>query len=297
MKVLVYGATGSQAKPTVEHLLVRGHTPHAVTRSEANAAELRAQGAVPIVADLADPERLRAVTRDVDAVAFLLPAFLDSAADAEAMGRNAIAAAAAAEVDMFVWNASGAISESDVKLSIFNQLKQSGLPFVVLEPTTYMENWLGPWTAPSVRDRSELTYPVLADRKMGWIASSDVGALVVAALERPALAGRRYRVSGIETPTGPELAVLFSNALGRDVSYRTMTPDEMGAVLDDAFGKGAGASVAEMYRREQEDPDPPAKYHDMAAVLEELPVRMSTIEEWVTVHKDAFIQPNEGRRK
>ena len=289
MKVLVYGATGSQAKPTVEHLLARGHTPHAVTRSEANAAELRAQGAVPIVANLADPERLRAATQDVDSVVFLLPAFLDSAADAEVMGKNAIAAAVAAEVDLFVWNASGAVSESEPKVSIFSQLKKSGLPFVVLEPTTYMENWLGPWTAPAVRERNELTYPVLSDRKMGWIASSDVGALVVAALERPALSGRRYRISGVETPTGPELAILFSSALGRDVRYRTMTPDEMGAVLDDAFGKGAGKRVAEMYRREQEDPDPPAKYHDMRAVLEDLPVRMSTIEEWVTVHRDAFI--------
>lgn len=288
MKVLVYGATGSQAKPTVEHLLARGHTPHAVTRSEAHAAELRAQGAVPVVADLADSERLRAATRDVDSVAFLLPAFLDRGADAAAMGKNAIAAAAAADVELFVWNASGAISESEPKTSILDELQKSGLPFVVFEPTTYMENWLGPWTAPSVRERGELSYPVLADRKMGWIASADVGALVVAALERPALAGRRYRVSGIETPTGPQLATAFSNALGRDVSYRTMTPDEMGAVLDGLFGKGAGDRVAEMYRREQEDPDPRAKYHDMSAVLEDLPVRMSTIEEWVTVHRDAF---------
>jgi uncharacterized protein YbjT (DUF2867 family) len=151
-----------------------------------------------------------------------------------------------------------------------------------------MENWLGPWTAPSVREQDLLTYPVLADRKMGWIASNDVGALVVAALERPQLAGKRFAISGVETPTGPELAAIFSDACGKEIRYRTLSPEEMGAVLDEVFGPGAGNRVAEMYRREQNDPDPPRKYHDMAPVLEALPVTMSTISDWVKAHKEAF---------
>ncbi len=270
-----------------------GHTPHVLTRNADNAARLEAAGAVPAIGDLCDLDRLRAATSEVDSVAFLLPAFLDDPAEALTFGRNAVDAASMAGVDMFVWNASGEISdeagESNAKLAILQHLQESALPFVVFEPTTYMENWLGPWTAPSIRDNNELTYPVLADRKMGWIASEDVCALVVAALERPELAGNRYPISGIESPTGPELAAEFAAALGRDISYRTMTPEEMGAVLDDAFGPGAGDNVAEMYRREQEDPDPPDKFHDMSSVLEALPVRMSTIKEWVTVHKDALV--------
>ena len=287
MKVLVYGASGVQAGATVDHLLAAGHVPHALTRSEAGAAALQKKGAVPVIADLADKGSIETATTDVDAVAFLVPAFLDG--DGEEIADIAINAAVEACVAMFVWNASGAISESETKASILGLIEQSGLPSVVLEPTTYMENWLGPWTAPSVVSRNELSYPVLADRKMGWIAASDVGALVVAALERRALAGSRYAVSGIEKPTGPELAALFSAALGRGIRYRTMAPDEMGAVIDEAFGPGAGDNVAEMYRHEQEDPDPPAKHHDMTVVLEDLPVRMSTIEDWVTLHRSAFV--------
>jgi uncharacterized protein YbjT (DUF2867 family) len=273
----------------VDHLLAKGHTPFVVTRSADSAPSIESRGAVPVVADLADAAALAAATQNVDAVALLVPAFLDDPSQATVFGRNAISAARSADVVMFTWNASGAIDESDAKREILDYLDESGLPSVVFEPTTYMENWLGPWTAPSVRDRDELTYPVLAERNMGWIASADVGALVVAALERPALAGKRYRVSGIEAPDGPTLAAQFSVALDREIRYRTMTPAEMGAVLDDEFGPGAGDNVAEMYRREQEDPDPPPKYHDMSAVLEDMPVRMSTIEEWVRVHKDAFI--------
>ena len=293
MKVLVYGATGSQAGPTVKHLLRQGHTPHVLTRNLDKATEIQGAGGVPVVADLADFDRLCAASREVDSVAFLLPAFLDNPDDGLEFGRNAVDAAVQADIGMFVWNTSGEVSEdnseANAKLSILRHLQDSGLPFVALEPTTYMENWLGPWTAPSVRNHDELTYPVLPDRKIGWIASDDVGALVVAALEQPELAGSRYRISGIETPVGPELAAIFSAALGRDIRYRTMTPEEMGAVLDEAFGPGAGDGVAEMYRQEQENPDPPAKHHDMSPVLEALPVTMSTITEWVTVNKDAFV--------
>jgi uncharacterized protein YbjT (DUF2867 family) len=189
-----------------------------------------------------------------------------------------------------VWNTSGEIPDEgpDTKLSILEHLQASGLRHVLLEPTTYMENWLGPWTAPSVREKDLLTYPVLEDRQIGWLASADACALVVAALERPELAGNRYAISGIEAPTGSELAEIFSQACGREIRYRTLSPEEMGAVIDEAFGQGAGDSVAEMYRQEQQDPDPPRKYHDMAPVLEALPVTMTTISDWVKAHKKAF---------
>ena len=290
--MLVYGGSGSQAGPTVTHLLKRGHTPFVLTRSHDKASDLQTTGAIPVVGDLDDFDCLCAASSEVDAVAFLLPAFLENPDDSFKFGRHAIDAASRAGIELFVWNTSGEVSDDDsapnAKLSILRHLQASSLPYLLLEPTTYMENWLGPWTAPSVREKNLLTYPVLAAHKIGWIASDDVGALVVAALERPQLAGNRYPISGVEAPTGPELAAIFSAACNREIRYRTMSPEEMGAVLDKEFGAGSGDKVAEMYRQEQNDPDPPRKYHDMTPVLEALPVTMSTISEWVNTHKQAF---------
>ena len=290
MKVLVYGGTGSQAGPVVTHLLAQGHTPHVVTRSQQKAAQLEAAGAVPVLADLADFDRLCAASSETDAVAFLLPVFLDSPDNGVTFGRHAIDAAVQAGSQMFVWNASGEIPDQgpDTKLAILEHLQASGLPWLVLEPTTYLENLLGPWTAPSVRAHDVLTYPVLDDCRVGWLASDDMGKLVVAALERPQLTGRRYRVSGVETPTGPELAAIFSDACGRDIRYRTLSPEEMGAVIDESFGAGAGDKVAEMYRQEQQDPDLPPKFHDMKPVLKALPVTMTSISDWVKAHQKEF---------
>lgn len=293
MKVLVYGGTGTQARPTVEHLLRRHHEPYVLTRNPENAEDLAKLGATLVTADLSDVDLLHTASDKVDAVAFLLPAFLDNPEDGLQLGRNAVDAAKSAGVGLFVWNASGEIPDVedgvDTKCDLLNYLHASGVPNIVFEPTTYMENWLGPWTAPSVLQNGELTYPVLHDRKMGWIACDDVGALVVAALERPSLAGSHYRISGVETPTGPELAEIFAAACQKPVKYRTMSPEEMGQVLDSLFGSGAGDGVAEMYRREQNDPYPTPKFHDMSAVLDALPVKMTTIREWVEAHKDSFV--------
>lgn len=291
LKVLVYGATGAQAKPTVEQLIKRGHHPRIITRSKARVLEVHGQGVEAVICDMADRECLFAATQGMDGVAFLLPAFLDKPAEAVSYGRNAIDAAAQAGVSMFVWNTSGPIpdDESDSKAIIFKHLKQSGVPYLLLEPTTYMENWLGPWTAPSLQKRNQLSYPVLAGRKMGWLACRDICALVVAALERPELAGNRYKVSGIEAPVGPELARMFSRALGRTITYYAMAPEEMGAVLDRLYGPGSGDRIAEMYRKEQNDPDPEPNYHDMTPVLQALPVTMTDIETWVKAHAHHFI--------
>ena len=75
MKILVYGGTGSQARPTVTHLMKRGHLPYVLTRSNDKAADLREAGANAIVADMRDFDQLCAASNDMDAVAFLLPAF------------------------------------------------------------------------------------------------------------------------------------------------------------------------------------------------------------------------------
>jgi uncharacterized protein YbjT (DUF2867 family) len=93
LKVLVYGGTGSQAGPTVNHLLQRGHTPYVLTRNSDKAAELEAAGAVPVIGDLVDFDLLCAASSEVDAVAFLLPVFLDNPEDGFKFGKHAIDAA------------------------------------------------------------------------------------------------------------------------------------------------------------------------------------------------------------
>lgn len=294
LKVLVYGATGSQSSPVVHELLRRGHRPVVVTRSAEKAAPLAAAGAEVAVADMGDAERLAEMSRGMDAVALLIPFFVNPA-DAPAFGRNAIDAARAAGVELLVWNTSGPMPAAatgdpgiDVRLDTAEYLRASGVPHIIIQPTAYAENLLGPWTAPFVAAEDMVAYPNPPEARVGWIASADVGALMVAALERPELAGRSFAVSGLENASGPELAAAFSAALGRPIGYHPLPPREFGAILDSMFGPGAGAAAAAQYERAWESGQFPSMHVDMAPVLAELPVRMRTLREWVAEHAAAF---------
>ena len=295
LNVLVYGGTGSQASPTVRKLLERGHKPHVLTRNPQRAAELVAAGALTVEGDMADAERLRQVSEGIDAVALMIPFFLANPLEASQLARNAIDAAREAGVKLIVYNTSGPTPTEatgdpsvDLRVATIAYLRESGVPFVVIAPTGYLENMLGPWTAPNIVARDELTYPNAASTRVGWIASEDVGALVVAALERPVIAGSVFHVSGLENPNGDELATAVGEGLGRPLRYVAMEPEEFGAVLDSVFGPGAGAGAVAQYRRMREDPNPPPMWFDMQPVLTKLPVRMTSVKEWAAKHRAAF---------
>jgi nucleoside-diphosphate-sugar epimerase len=57
MKVLVAGATGAVGKQLVPRLVARGHEVTGITRTPSKADALREMGAMPVVADVLDPDQ------------------------------------------------------------------------------------------------------------------------------------------------------------------------------------------------------------------------------------------------
>ena len=298
LNVLVYGATGSQAGTVPTQLLERGHQPYVLTRSAHKATHHAKAGAIVVEGDMADANRLRELSEGMDAVSLLIP-FFANPAEVINYGRQAIDAAKAAGVNLLVWNTSGFIlpvrtgnPSIDVRIDILDYLQASGLPYIVLQPSVYLENLLGPWTAPFIANENRVTYPTPSDMPISWIASDDVSALVVAALERPELAGANWPISGLENPDGPALARAFSEGLGRSVDYYAMPPRDFGGILDQLFGPGAGAAAASEYQRMWDFPEQRPNFQaDMQPVLDKLPVRMTSISEWVAQHKAVFAAP------
>ena len=231
----------------------------------------------------------------MDAVSLLIPFFANPAEVAD-YGHRAIDAAKAAGVGLLVWNTSGAIlpfrtgnPAIDVRINVLDYLIKSGLPHIIIQPSVYLENLLGPWTMPFVQTQNRVAYPTPADMPVSWIASDDVSALVVAALQRPDLTGNNWPVSGLENPDGPALARAFSEGLDRPISYYVMPPQEFGGILDQAFAPGAGAAVASEYQQMHDFPERRPDFKaNMTPVLAELPVAMTSINQWVTQHKAAF---------
>ncbi len=279
----------------VVQLLDRGHDVRVLSRKGISSRPFPDKVQV-VRGDIVDPACLLVASKGVDVVAFMLPAFLEHPQNALDYASNAASAAAAGGVSLIVWNTSGRYPlpgesrHSDrLMLATHERLTAPGVPIVVVAPTTYMENLLGPWTVNGIRS-GRVAYPVLPERKMGWLASRDLCALIAAAIERPQLAGQIFRVSGIEGVTGPELAAIFSEVLQRKLNYQTLSPREMKEALEAAFGPGSGDAVAKEYALDQADPHPPLKHYEMSEVLAALPVRMTRLREWITENRAAFAQ-------
>jgi uncharacterized protein YbjT (DUF2867 family) len=291
LNVLVYGSTGAQASPIVKELVKQGHNPVLVTRSREKSIASEFANLKYAEADMLDKSRLVAITEGTDVVSLLIPFFLPDPQFGVLMAKNAVEAARIAKVKLIVWNSSGVIPHSntgnpatDIRIRIKDILTMSGIPYIIFQPSIYSENLLGPWTAPFVKNKNLLAYPLPEEIGIGWVTSKDVASLIVASIEKPELAGRSFLVSGMEKLTGIELAACFSKGLGRKITYYAMPPKEFGALLDTEFGPGAGAKAANEYQKLWDKKEFQETYFDMKEVLEFLPVKMTTMEEWVKEH-------------
>lgn len=296
MNVLVYGATGTQQFPVISSLKKKGANVYATTHREKNIERLTDAGATALLADMSDKNRLDEINKGIDAVSLLIPFFLPDPEHGLGMAKNAIDAALKNNVKLIVWNTSGFILPGkignpalDVRIDILEYLQQSGLPFITIQPSVYAENLLGPWTAPFVANRRQVAYPTPEEMPVGWIATNDVAALVAEAIFSPPLAGKHFRVSGLENLRGNQLAEKFTIGLGERVSYYELPPKEFGAILDELFGPGAGKGAEAMYQQIHDTRQYPIMFSDnMPDVLLQLPVKMTSIENWVSQNKNAF---------
>lgn len=301
LKVLVYGGTGSQGSAVVRALLEKGHKPFVLSRNGTKAEELVKAGAEIVIGNVNDKASLIAASKDMDAISLMTPIFTDVPPAVTA--RNAILAAQEANVPYIVWNTSGQAPEEKVGNPLLDHqhettriLAESGLKYVKLIPTIFTENLLGPYTAPFVAKEDKLTYPTPEDMEINWLPTSDLGKLVVAALEKPELSGNSFLVASPERMNGKKLAEAFSEGLDRKIHYQVMPPKEFGAILDKEFGPGSGEAVAKDYQRFHDDPSTRNAWQiDTKPMLDALGVKMTPIAEWVRQYKDAFTD-NEKRQ-
>lgn len=289
--ILVYGATGQQARPVARRLLERGFQVKVLTRDVDKATDLKALGAVVVRGDFTDRDSLRSASEGMDGV-FLLVPFFDPQPE---HGYNAIDAARDAGVRLIVWNPTGTIMPVrtgnpglDVRLDILEHLRASGLPHIILQPTAYMENFLGPWTAPEVAEKDSFAYPIPKAARIQPISHEDAAAFAVAAFEHPQLANAMYEICGPETLGGDAIAERLTLALGRTINFRPMPPREFGEVLDSAYGPGAGTGATAFYEAAQDNPSLVSTNVDVNSVLAALPVELTSLETWARNHARTF---------
>lgn len=298
MRILVFGATGSQQFNIIAEAKKKGAEVIAATSTETSFEKLKQAGAVPVLGDISNAAQMREITRGIDAIAFMIPVSLPNPFDGLEFSKNVIDAAKENGVKKIVWNTSGWLEDQksgmptdDVKLDVKDLLVASGLDYVIIEPTIYMENMMGGFCAPFITNEKKLAYPTPQAMPIGWIASRDVSAFVVEAIYSSNLTSDTFRVSGLQNLKGNDLADQFSKGLGEKIVYYAQPAAEFKGILAPFVGEAAAAAVASSYQILQNASEYPSKYNPkMNEVLEKLPVKMTSLEEWARENKEYFIK-------
>jgi len=293
MRVVVFGASGVQGSHQVE-LLAR-HGEHHVVAVSRNPKPLTVttQRVETAAVDFADRDALVKLLQPGDTIFLNLPSTSFNPSGPIIAAAKAIGEAAKdAHARLIVFNASMPVPEEpqgikaqDDRREMRRLLRETGIPVISIQPVVYLDNLLEGWALPPIRDHHTVVYCHKPTLQVSWICHYDVAQLMLAAMQRPELAGRNFAVGGPDTVRLDQLAEKLSRAWGRKLNYTCQTVADFCEKISTTMqGRGLETEriVSQMFKAYtyyNEAEDEPFKI-DMGPVLKDLPVQLTSIEEW-----------------
>ena len=214
-RILVTGAAGNIGAEIVKRLQARKADFAVMTHASGGAPA----GAGETQGDFLDPASLRRAFEGVDTLFLLFPLVPEM----PRMAANAVAAAKAAGVRHIVRSSgAGADAASPAAITkvhgeIDALVRNSGIPFTLLLPTSFMQNLVNFYGA-AIRDGA--LYAPRGDGAMAVIDVRDIADVAVEVLTHPAAhAGQSYTLTGPENLTDAQMVSAIARQIGRDVRY------------------------------------------------------------------------------
>src|SRR5213593_504720 len=232
LNVLVTGATGKQGGHLVPELLARGHSIRALTRKpeSAGAAALAARGATVVSGDFDDQGSLERAARGVDTVFAMSTPFESGAKTETREGINIVRAASTVGVSHLVYaSVAGAdratgIPHFDSKFEVEKEIRRSGVPFTIVAPVFFMENFLADWMAAGIA-KGAISMALPATRRLQQIALADIAQFNALVIERrEGFLGKRIDIASDEL-TVATAAAAISEVTGRHIEYTALPLD------------------------------------------------------------------------
>jgi len=270
----------------IRYLLPKGFRLRALVIKANNSTvqALADQGIEVVRGDLEDPASLASAVQGAYGVYSVQDFWAVGAKREVQQGKNIADAARRAGVEHFVYSSVGGaernsgIDHWQSKWEIENYIRKLGLPATMIRPAAFMENYYIAQVEIGIL-KGKLMDPIRADKPYQTIASSDIGAFVALAFERPReFIGTALEIAGSEL-TNPEAAEVFSRVLGKPVKFRRLPMPMVRLFLGKEFYQmfrwfnkaGFNANIPELRRKYPE-------------------VQLHRLEEWLRVegwHKRA----------
>jgi uncharacterized protein YbjT (DUF2867 family) len=212
-KILVTGATGNTGSLIVSQLKQLDADVRALVRDEGKAAALRNQGVEVARGDLDDPNSLAEALAGVERVYLVTW----NGPTAEQQRKNLIEAAKrAGTAHIVVGGGLGPPSRIIQQIDAANDyLKDSGMPWTILQPTFFMQNVLA---GKDTIGQGQL-YWDLANGRVPAIDIRDIADCAVSVLTSEGHDGETYDLTGPEAISFYDMASALTRQLGHDVQY------------------------------------------------------------------------------
>jgi len=234
---LIVGSTGSLGSEICRLLCAQGSAVRALVRATSDpekVARLGGLGAEVVRGDLKDRGSLDKACRDASAVISTASSTVsrqagDSIENVDQQGQlNLIEAAEQAGVKHFVLisfpNIDVDFPLQSAKRAVEDRLRRSRMAWTILQPTCFMEVWLGPALG---FDPAHGTAQIYGDgkSKTSWISFLDVARFTVAALDNPRARNVVIKLGGPDALSPLEVVRLAEQVTGRTISVQHV-PEE-----------------------------------------------------------------------
>lgn len=236
MTVLVTGATGSVGRHVVERLATAGVPVRALTRNPAAAG--LPEGVDVREGDLTRPDTLRAALHGVERL-YLFPV-PETAREVVAAAKEAGVRRIVVLSSSSVLDASGDNHSGEHHRAVERAVEESGIDFTFVRPDEFATNVLWKW-GHSIRAEGVVRAPY-GNAPRVLIHEADVAAVAATALLQDGHTGRAYVLTGPEAITQADQVRAIAGALGRDIEFVEITPDEARTLM----GQAMPAPVVEM---------------------------------------------------
>ena len=227
--ILVTGITGNQGGAVARELERRGFPLRGLSRDiqKAESIALAESGIEMVQGDFNYPESVRRAAEGVHGMFLVLPQIWQAEEEVR-MGTDTIDVAIATGVQHLVYSSSGAGHPEDgfpgsAKMQIGRYLSESGTPYTIVMPGTFMEGLL-----PTERQREILENGYGngqgPEARTEFVALKDVGFIVGEIFDDPdPWLGIAQHVAG-DSVSGAELTAIFSRISGRNIEFQITEP-------------------------------------------------------------------------
>jgi uncharacterized protein YbjT (DUF2867 family) len=226
--ILVAGSTGVLGSEIVRRLLAQGQATRALVRSTSapeKVSALEQAGAEVVRGDLKDRRSLDAAVRGVHTVISTVTTILtsqpgDSFGDTDGRGNIQLidaAAGAGAKHFIFVSFDTSGVPDSPLtsaKRDVEDHLRRSGMTWTILQPSLFMESWLGPFL---FADPVTGTAKIYGDGRTGirYVAVADVAEVAVRSVSVPSARNAVISFGGPDAITPRDALRMMEQESGR----------------------------------------------------------------------------------